>query len=158
SDQFENVGDARNVLSAFGRHGVDPEDVWALQEETPIYSVQLCWSGPGANDCFDLLMQRRGPSPFPADSDTAPPFSIEDPRKALGAYANNPLRAITDRSLGLQIRSFLQSKLPDYMVPTSLVLLDSFPLAPNGKLDRDALPAQDSSRSTAEAPFVAPRT
>ncbi|WP_039847334.1 AMP-binding enzyme, partial [Pseudomonas amygdali] len=41
------------------------------------------------------------------------------------------------------IKSQLQSSLPDYMVPTHLLLLPELPLTPSGKLDRKALPAPD---------------
>ncbi|MGA8492969.1 MAG: amino acid adenylation domain-containing protein [Terriglobales bacterium] len=40
-----------------------------------------------------------------------------------------------------EIRSFLGRKLPEAMIPSDLVLLDSLPLMPNGKIDRHALPA-----------------
>lgn len=55
-----------------------------------------------------------------------------------------------------ELRVFMQSLLPDYMVPSSYVFLDSLPRTTNGKVDRQALPKPDTTRPNLEETFVAP--
>ncbi len=74
--------------------------------------------------------------------------------KRLVAYAvlEGKSKIKTDR-----IRKALSRTLPDYMIPTTFVFLDAFPLNASGKIDRKALPIPELDRSILASDFVAPR-
>jgi amino acid adenylation domain-containing protein len=74
--------------------------------------------------------------------------------KRLVAYMVAQQEAIPKIS---SVRSFLKTKLPEYMVPSAFVILESLPLTPNGKVDRRALPKPDLDSTLLEK-YVAPRT
>jgi amino acid adenylation domain-containing protein len=57
-----------------------------------------------------------------------------------------------------QLRNFLTEQLPDYMIPSAFVEMESFPLTPNGKVNRRTLPEPTTSRPELSQTFVEPRT
>jgi amino acid adenylation domain-containing protein len=56
-----------------------------------------------------------------------------------------------------ELRAHLRTQLPDYMLPSAFVFMESFPLTPNEKIDRKALPVPDQKRSMLNKSFIAPR-
>ena len=60
--------------------------------------------------------------------------------KQLVAYS-----VLTDTNLTPdQLRTYLQTKLPTYMVPAAFIAVPAIPLTTNGKVDRDALPVPET--------------
>jgi amino acid adenylation domain-containing protein len=57
-----------------------------------------------------------------------------------------------------ELRSFLDDRLPQYMIPATFMALHSLPLTPSGKVDRRALPEPGNRRPDLDTRFVAPRT
>lgn len=56
------------------------------------------------------------------------------------------------------LRRRLSERLPAHMIPSAFILHRTLPLAPNGKVDRSALPAPGDARPNLDTPLVAPRT
>jgi amino acid adenylation domain-containing protein len=73
--------------------------------------------------------------------------------KRLAAYVVPVPGAVTSNEL----RRHLKSSLPEYMVPADFVFLKSFPLTPNGKVDRRALPAPEPAEPDNAKGYVGPR-
>lgn len=77
----------------------------------------------------------------------------EPGRKALvGYFVPKALSPNESAPTAEQLRVSLKNELPDYMVPSTFVMLDQLPISPNGKLDRRRLPAPEHISEQYEAP------
>ncbi len=57
-----------------------------------------------------------------------------------------------------ELRTFLKSKIPEFMIPAIFVILEKLPITQNGKIDRAALPVPAQSRPDLDKAFIAPTT
>ena len=134
--------------------GVDPELLWALADELP-YRVVIRWTGGRPPGDFDVAFL-----PVAEAMPLCEPEFLLPPRasESFGRDVNTPWQPRFAARLAQDLRSELRQRLPDYMIPSAIVVLDRFPLTSRGKLDRQALPPPDMSRPGLDTSFAAPRS
>jgi ubiquinone/menaquinone biosynthesis C-methylase UbiE/acyl carrier protein len=149
---LQTSGELREALKNSNvSHGVEPEDFWALAKDLP-YEVEVTWAGPAGEGTFDVVLRKR--SAVYAEIVTKRDRRIDGP---IQKYANDPLFAKEVQTLQAELRRMLARQLPEYMTPSEFMFLEAFPLTPNGKVNRAALPAPGQSRPELEQPYLAPR-
>src|SRR4029077_6442355 len=112
--------------------GVDVSQIENLADRRG-YAVDKTWSGSGRDGRCDLLLRRLPVSPRYIRITSGLSRSIARP-KPWSEYANSPARAALARRLVPELRSLLKQKLPAYMVPSTIQVLETLPLTLNGKV------------------------
>lgn len=142
----EFARDVREGARLLRRSAVHP-DAWREAAAGAGYSLECAFSGQATE--FDAYFVPAGVAgPLPTASLAS--------RAAGAALSTNPLRDAVSRRLTPELRRHLQERLPDYMVPAAMVVMDALPTTPSGKTDRRALPAPEARRPDLDVAFAPP--
>jgi len=124
-------------------HSGDIEFLGRMDEQVKINGYRI-----EPNEIVSILINH------PAISQAAVISREERPgEKYLVAYVvGNKKKRLED-----DVQSFLRSRIPSYMLPKTMIWLDTLPMTESGKLDRRALPQPDIMRPALEQKYVPPR-
>ena len=145
TEKFKTAGQLQNAVQKLQNSSIDPQEWWDL--DIP-YIVNI---KPAEKDSYDVTFVRR-------DALKILPQENAKKMRPWHTYANNPLQAKAARQLVPQLQTYLAEKLPEYMIPAAFVILQSFPLTANGKIDRRALITPDLINIELAGNYAAPRT
>jgi len=123
--------------------GVEPNVIFDL---SPEYQAELRFGTDTGT--FDALLRKRGDAPnliWPA-----PSIVVGTPT------ASSPRARLDFDSLIPKLKSHLRDFLPEYMVPQAFVPMEAFPLTPNGKIDRKALPRPTEIPRKSSVEYILP--
>ncbi len=156
ADEGIKVEQLREKLTQISSEsGIDPQDFWVMAQSNS-YTVKISWSDNSNDGCYSVVFCQKITADNSEQKNQEIVINTPVTPASWSVYANQPLQQKQELEIISQLRSFAQSKLPGYMLPQFFVPLPAFPLTPNGKIDRRALPKP--AYQALQTDFVAPQT
>ena len=115
-------------------NSVSAETLYQLAEQAGL-KAHVRWQSDGTDGLLDAVFVL-------GNHDALPNWRFKKTLHPQSSFANVPHAATPSAGdIASSLRRHLADRLPDYMIPSAFMVLDAFPLTPNGKVDRNALPA-----------------
>jgi microcystin synthetase protein McyA len=150
-------GAFETYLGKYQSKALDPEVFYEIASEHG-YHASITWSARNPSEFFDVVFVKKHKNNIPKEYLSLLEKRISHPKqhKSWNHYANLPLLPRINRKLISEVKSFLQARLPYYMIPSYFVPIKELPITANGKIDRKALPV--ISHPLAEKEYIKPYT
>lgn len=149
---FTSVKELKEVAENSVGDIFDPNEI--LDEKTVHgYKAYAVWNGHSVDGSYSLVFLNVNTlGEAITISDVAVPM-IQN--KSGERLYTNPMDWKNNTEYVPKMREYIKTKVPDYMVPSFFIILDEFPLLPNGKLDQRSLPQPQSVRERYSSNYVA---
>jgi len=139
----QTVSDLRQQLNN-EIDGYEPQSFTDYAEQHS-WHCEISWLNSDSRGSYDVLFQH------PSIQQDAPfPLPVTKQRNWQD-FANDPSCEAKSRNLIPELRDYLSTQLPDYMVPAVYITLDKIPLTTHGKLDRKKLPSPNEQTNQARS-------
>ncbi|MBT6053763.1 MAG: AMP-binding protein, partial [Candidatus Scalindua sp.] len=151
---LKNVGEFRDHIAqkfATETIRITPETIYTLAGKYPVD-----WMDVDATGSYNIIISGKWNviDTFVKDVHENEDFLLQE---RVHSYGNNPLKTEEDREQIKSLRGYLAERIPDYMLPATITILDKMPLTPSGKIDRNALPDADHTGFFPGEEYIAPR-
>jgi len=159
-NRYQKLKELQDEISQINKFMLDPNIFWSLAETQP-YEIEIDWSQGYSKGEFDVILKRKDGPWAAVDFDLSKikrPFGQDNLGSDLARFANRPMQGKTARELVPLLKQSLGEQLPDYMVPSLFIFLETLPLTPNGKVDRKALPELSQIDDGTQKAYIAPQT
>ena len=123
--------------------GESGEDLNLVMQIARGLGVEYSWQGFSAAGIYDVVFRPKWKSTEPAAVTSS---------SHLHEYGNTPTRMAGVAKVGRALQDYLRERLPEYMVPSAILVLPEWPLTGNGKVDRKALPVPEWRQENYRAP------